>query len=248
MTEHRIDPPRHEAMGQALLPRPGTPVPGAIIATTAGALVVLTLGSGLAGAGAVLWALTAFCAGALLMLAGLDRGYPHPQFGPANTVTLLRMSLVAVLLAVVLGGTGGTWAVVILAVTALALDGVDGWLARRTRRVSRFGERFDMEVDCLFAVALTLIVLGQGKVGPWILLLAVPRYVFWAASLRLPWLARPLPPRASRKVVCVVQLGVLILLVTPVVGVQAATMLAAAAVVAVAASFFSDVRHLWRNR
>jgi phosphatidylglycerophosphate synthase len=248
MTEQRINPPYHEALGEAAARRGGTPMPGAIAASSAGAVVVLGLGSGLAGPGAVFTALTAFSAGALLMLAGLERGYPHPRFGPANTVTLLRLSLVAVLLAVVLGGTGGTWAVAVLAAAALALDGVDGWLARRTRRVSRFGARFDMEVDCVFAVALTLIVLGQGKVGAWVLLLALPRYAFWAAGLVLPWLAAPLPPRASRKAVCVFQLGVLILLATPLIGSATAPPLAAAAVAAVAASFLGDIRYLWRNR
>jgi multidrug efflux pump subunit AcrA (membrane-fusion protein) len=42
------------------------------------------------------------------------------------------------------------------------LDGVDGWLARRHEIASRFGARFDMEVDALLILALSVLA-GCGE-------------------------------------------------------------------------------------
>ena len=88
--------------------RRGTPLPGAMLATGAGALVVVTLGPAIGGPWAVALALAAFLSGALVMLAGLQRGYPHAEFGAGNAVTTLRMALAALLLAAVAGGTDST--------------------------------------------------------------------------------------------------------------------------------------------
>ena len=47
---------------------------------------------------------------------------------------------------------------VLLSSVALALDGVDGWVARRTRTVSALGARFDMEVDAFLVLMLSVHV------------------------------------------------------------------------------------------
>ena len=247
MANHQLDlAPRG---GPARFPpsRADAPYPGAALATTAGVVTVVGLGPAFGTGTAVAAGLGMFLAGTVVMLMALGRGYPHAAFGPANCVTLLRMALVAVLFAAVVEPrVSGAWAVPALGAASLILDGVDGWLARRTGLVSRFGARFDMEVDCAFALALALLVLESGGVGAWVLALGLARYVFWTASLVAPWLAGPLPERRSRKIVCVFQIVALIALVSPLVDGPLAPALAAVTLTCVAWSFAVDIRHLCR--
>jgi phosphatidylglycerophosphate synthase len=184
--------------------------------------------------------------GAVAVGAALRRSYPHETLGACNVVTLARMTIVASLVAPLTFGPSSGWIVFGLASVALALDGVDGWLARRDRRASEFGARFDMEVDSAFALVLSLHALGTA--GPLVLVLGLARYAFVVATLFLPWLARPLPERFSRKVVCVVQLATLILLQVPFIPPPAATLLVTAASLALAWSFGRDIAYLRRLR
>src|SRR5262245_48079916 len=81
--------------------------------------------------------------------------------GPADRVTLLRAGLVAGAAAFVADPfvqPVQVSALVLLAVVALVLDGVDGWIARRTGTVSEFGARFDMEVDAFLILVLSVYV------------------------------------------------------------------------------------------
>lgn len=228
----------------------GGPLPGALASVAACAVAAATLGLALGGADSAALALVFFLAGAGVMLAALPQ-YPHRRFGPANAVTLFRLALVAALAGALWRATGAepaAAAVVAVAALALVLDGIDGWLARRTGLVSAFGGRFDMEVDCVLALTLSVAALASGKVGAWVLLHGLARYLFWAAALVLPWLAGPLPERWTRKAICVVQIVALIALVSPLVGPALAPPLAAAVLAAVAWSFAADIRTLHRGR
>jgi phosphatidylglycerophosphate synthase len=229
--------------------RAGSPVPGALLAAGLSAALVHGLAGVLAEPPAVVVGLAVFLAGSALVLAALPRSYPHAEFGAANAVTLLRLALASVLVAL-LAEPGGArpWGVPTIAAIALALDGVDGWLARRSGLVSRFGARFDMEVDCVLALTLALLVLDSGRVGVWVVALGLPRYAFWVASRVAPWMAGPLPERRSRKVVCVLQIAVLIALTTPVLDATEATVLAAGTLALVLWSFVADIHHLHRAR
>jgi phosphatidylglycerophosphate synthase len=86
---------------------------------------------------------------------------------------------------------------------ALALDAVDGQVARRTNSTTRLGARFDMEVDAFLVLMLSVFV--AGTVGWWAIAIGAFRYVFVAAFFPWPWLNADLPPRFSRKVVAAVQ-------------------------------------------
>ena len=88
---------------------------------------------------------------------------------------------------------------VVLAAVALALDAVDGQVARRTGTVSALGARFDMEVDAFLVLVLSIHV--AVVVTPWALVIGGMRYAFVAASWVLPWLRGALPTRFSAKVV-----------------------------------------------
>ena len=94
---------------------------------------------------------------------------------------------------------------------ATLLDGVDGWLARRTGMASAFGARFDMEIDALLIQVLADpgVAVRQGR--PWVLLSGLLRYIFVAAGWVLPWMRAPLFPSRRRKAICVVQIAGLIL-------------------------------------
>lgn len=174
------------------------------------------------------------------------RDYPHDRLGLCNYVTLLRLVLVCGLGVHVLGGGGASWVFLAIALVALALDGVDGWLARRQGLASAFGARFDVEVDALLALLLAVNAALNPQIGLVAVLLGLPRYLFILASLGLPWLRGPLPERFSRKVICVVQLAALIALQAPILPPLLAVGLMGAAALALVWSFAVDI--LWLRR
>jgi phosphatidylglycerophosphate synthase len=193
-------------------------------------------------------------AGALYLLGTLAaadflrRSFPHPTLGLCNVVTLARFVIVGALTAALVAGGGDPVVVLALATVALALDGVDGWLARTHGRVSDFGARFDMEVDSAFALVLALHALASGTAGPLVLILGAMRYAFVAAALVLPWLGGPLPERFSRKAVCVIQIAALILIQWPGLPEAMSATIVLGAAGALVWSFGLDIRHLWRHR
>jgi len=175
--------------------------------------------------------------------------HPHPRFGPANYVTTIRVALLA-LVAGVIGhpaAPGTLWAVVGLTAVMGALDGLDGWLARRTRMESAFGARFDMETDALLILILSVLVWQHGKAGAWVLLCGLMRYGFVAAGWRLSWLAQPLPSTGRGKAVAVGQVIGLSVALAPVVPAPPSAIVAGAALAALAWSFAIDIRWLSRR-
>ena len=60
----------------------------------------------------------------------------------------------------------------------LAADGLDGWLARRNHQDSEFGEYFDKETDAFFLLLLCILAVVYERLGPWILIIGLLRYVF----------------------------------------------------------------------
>jgi phosphatidylglycerophosphate synthase len=166
-----------------------------------------------------------------------------PTRGPANRVTLIRALLVCAVAGFSFGG-GHTVGVVALASLALVLDGVDGWVARRTRTVSAFGARFDMEVDAFLILVLSVYVARSA--GWWVLLIGAARYVFVAASWALPWLRESASPRPWCKVVAVVQGVVLIAAAADVLPVSWTRAALVVALVLLAESFGRESWELWR--
>jgi phosphatidylglycerophosphate synthase len=172
--------------------------------------------------------------------------HPFPRFGPANYVTLVRACVVLVLAALL--GQPGTprllWFIVIIASMAAALDGIDGWLARRTNMVSSFGARFDMETDAAMILLMSILVWQHGKAGSWVLLGGLMRYLFVAAGAVWPWLGRPLTPTRRAKVIAITQTIVLICAVAPIIPVWLSNTAAAVSLALLTWSFFVDIRRL----
>ena len=179
----------------------------------AAVLAAFALERWLALGDAVVWrAAAGVLVGGGLLLMMTSQHLRARSFGMANGVTLMRGAL-TVLLAAMIGAPGGEalgWTVVALAVIAAALDGVDGWFARRRNEATAFGARFDMETDALLILVLAALVWQLDKAGIWILAAGLLRYVFVLASYVLPWMDRALPPSRRRQVVCVLQIVSLI--------------------------------------
>jgi phosphatidylglycerophosphate synthase len=210
-------------------------------------LLVLGLGltTGLSPAG---W--LAGAAFAVILWIGLSAGLQRagmPALGPANRVTLGRASLVAGVTALVVTSIDRpvpTPLLVTLVGVALALDGVDGQVARRTGSTSKLGARFDMEIDAFLILVLSVYI--GGTFGWWTIAIGAFRYAFVAASWALPWLAAPLPPKFSRKVVAAVQGVVLVVATAHLLPYPAALAAVVVALASLTWSFGTDIGWLWR--
>lgn len=139
------------------------------------------------------------------------------------------------------------WAAVVVATVAAVLDGVDGWLARRTGRTTAFGARFDMETDALLILVLSILVWRWGKAGAWVMAIGLMRYLFVAAGWVMPWMRGHLSPTLRGKTVAVWQMVTLIVCLGPIVPVWLSTAGAAFSLALLVWSFAIDVGRLWRN-
>ena len=185
----------------------------------------------------------AFMAVMLLSFGFLRRHHPFEYFGAANQITTGRAMLVA-LVAGLIGEprfpmiAGSAAAASLL---ATALDGVDGWLARRHRIAS------DMEIDALLILVLAILAWRNEKAGAWVVLSGLLRYAFAAAGAFAPWLRAALPPSRRRQTICVIQLVALTLALLPAVRPPLSALLAAAALLTLGYSFLVDAQWLSRH-
>lgn len=196
---------------------------------------------------AMFWPVAVFAVIVAICLRGLMQSFPHDVLGMCNAVTLLRAALIAVLVGSI-GVAGNPWIIFAIASVAFSLDGLDGWLARRTGLTSAFGARFDMEIDALLGAILALMLVADGTVGPAILVLGFTRYVFVLAGLILPALQGELRESMRRKVICVVQIAALIALIFPVTPAWLLSPVSIGAAAALLYSFAVDTRYLLGQR
>ncbi|GAA4828560.1 hypothetical protein GCM10023201_14790 [Actinomycetospora corticicola] len=208
-----------------------------------GLLAVLRTTAGLGGVGLLGGLLVLVLGLAMLARSGAR------SLGPAGTVTLLRLVLVAGVTALAVQHLAGrlipTAVLVGLAVTALALDAVDGWVARRTDTCTDLGARFDMETDAFLLLLLAVHVAAD--LGPWVLLVGGMRYLFVAAGWVWPWLRGELPTRYSAKVVAALQGVALVVASTRLLPGWAETVLVGGALAALVWSFGVSVEYLARH-
>jgi len=142
----------------------------------------------------------------LLACEPIRRATQPQRFGPANRVTMGRSILVGFVAAFL--GSPGTEQQALLASSvafvALLLDGLDGWIARRTKSQSPFGAQFDMELDSLMMLILCGLAWTWDRAGIWVLFCGLARYGWMAVTLVLPWFRRPLVESFRRKTACVI--------------------------------------------
>jgi phosphatidylglycerophosphate synthase len=168
----------------------------------------------------------------------------------ADQITGVRAVLVVLLVAMSSRpvSTSVAWNIVAIAIVAVVLDGVDGWVARRTGTSSAFGMRFDMETDAALILVLAILAWRHGKAGPWILGAGLLRYLFIAAGWLWPWMARPLTPTLRGRLICVVQITALIVALAPIIVPPASTVVAAVGLAALCYSFLIDTLRLAGQR
>ena len=156
---------------------PTLPMIGLVAQLVVLAALMSTVGFG--GPGAAVGLACAVITGAALV-RGLARSGGR-GLGPADHVTLTRAMLACGVAALTVNSFSRPSRVAVLvaiAVVALLLDAVDGWVARHTRTASALGARFDMEVDAFLILVLSVCV--ARTTGWWVLAIFV---ALGAASL-----------------------------------------------------------------
>jgi phosphatidylglycerophosphate synthase len=220
------------------------------LAGVAGTVLILAGLSRTVGIGGAGW-LVGLASGLTLnlMLARALWRDPSAELGWASWVTLFRATLavgVAALTAATFERPVATATLVTLASIALALDFVDGWIARRTATETRLGARLDGEVDAFLILVLSIEV--APTVGAWVLAIGLARYAFLAAGWWSTWMRAPLPRRDWRKTVTATQGVALVIAASGVVSTTASSVLLAVALALLAESFGRDAWWLWQHR
>src|ERR1700730_19101422 len=135
---------------------------------TAALLGVVSATAGLGAAGWITGLATGSAAAALLVTARMRSD--QPAILPADWVTLTRTLLIAGVASLVADSFSrpvSVTALVTLSAVALALDAVDGQVARRTGTATPLGARIDGEVDAFLILVLSIAV--SQNYGEWVL-------------------------------------------------------------------------------
>jgi CDP-diacylglycerol--glycerol-3-phosphate 3-phosphatidyltransferase len=102
-----------------------------------------------------------------------------------NALTLARLVLIPVFVALVLAADGGhSWPAAIVFGAAAVTDQIDGWLARRWRVESSFGKVADPLADRLMIDAAVILLWHADRL-PWIALAIAARDVALIAGYKL---------------------------------------------------------------
>jgi phosphatidylglycerophosphate synthase len=234
----------------ATSPTRSAPIDRQLAVATGGQVALLAALAASVDLGPVGWlAGLTYAVGLHHLLARAARRAGTTTLGPADLVTVGRAALIAGVTALVAGGLAGAAVpaatLIVIASVALALDAVDGRVARRTGTASALGARFDMEVDAFLVLVLSIYV--ATLVGPWALVIGAMRYAFVAASWALPWMRASLPTRSGAKVVAAAQGVVLLVASSQLLPAPGTAALVGAAVGALSWSFGRSVAWLWRH-
>ncbi|MCJ8520078.1 phosphatidylglycerophosphate synthase [Pseudorhizobium tarimense] len=219
------------------------------------AVLVHALETMLGNVGNAIWYALFIYAGISIFAFAKLPTHAHPRYGPANVVTTFRAAATAAIGGLILGSGGFSdpaaehlhWAVAGCAAVALALDGIDGYLARRSGTSSRFGARFDMETDALLILLLAAGAALLGKAGAWVLLIGLMRYAFIGAQWALTRISGDLPESMRRKAICVSQGVALCAALVPAITPPFAGIILALALLSLLFSFAVDIVYLWRT-
>ena len=161
---------RRQPADERTRPRCGLTIRLATILGLLATAALLGVVSATAGLGVAGWitGLVAGAAATALMVTARMRS-DQPSVHPANWVTLTRALLIAGVAGLVADSFGRpvpVTALVTLSAVALALDAVDGQVARRTGTATPLGARFDGEVDAFLILLLSIVVSQDyGAVG-----------------------------------------------------------------------------------
>lgn len=113
-------------------------------------------------------------------LVGREGSTPRQLFGLANLLTVFRGGLYAVVggFAVASPGTALAWVPAVAYGSGVALDKLDGTVARTIGRETDLGERLDMAFDTFGFVVAPSVAVAWGLLPVWYLSLSAARYVY----------------------------------------------------------------------
>jgi len=151
------------------------------------ALRALSFPAGLGVAAVDPAAVAGLCWGGLLAYVGGSLGREpsgerrwRPLFGLANALTLVRGALYAVVAGFVLVPPGAdlNWVPAVAYGAGVALDALDGTVARTVGRETALGERLDMAFDTFGFVVAPVVAVAWGALPAWYLSLSAARYAY----------------------------------------------------------------------
>ena len=119
-----------------------------------------------------------------------------PTLGAANSVTVARAALFCVAGGFVVAAPTEwvAWAPAACYGAGVALDRVDGHVARTVGRETPLGRRLDMAVDTLGFVVAPVVAVVWGQLPVWYLSLSAARYVYRGLTALRRLRGRPLAP------------------------------------------------------
>jgi len=113
------------------------------------------------------------------------RAVPAPLAQLPNALTLVRLALIPVFVALVLSSDQGhSWPAAIVFGVAAITDQIDGFLARRWRVESQFGKVADPLADRLMIDAAVILLWHAGRL-PWVALVIPARDLALVAGYKL---------------------------------------------------------------
>ena len=113
------------------------------------------------------------------------RAVSSPLAQLPNALTVVRLALIPVFVALVLGSDNGySWPAAIVFGAAGITDQLDGWLARRWRVESPFGKIADPLADRLMIDAAVVLLWVEGRL-PWVALAIPARDLALVAGYKL---------------------------------------------------------------
>ena len=101
----------------------------------------------------------------------------------ATALTLSRIFLIPVFMALLFAQTGEFWAVAVFIVAAIT-DGLDGYVARARKETTKFGQLMDPIADKLLISAALISLVELGAINSWVAVIILGRE-FAVSGLRM---------------------------------------------------------------
>lgn len=164
----------------------------------------------------------------------------------ASVITLSRIFLIPVFMALVLAQTDEIWALAVFIVAALT-DGLDGYVARARKEITKFGQLMDPIADKLLVSSALIALVELGQISSWVVMIILGRE-FAVSGLRMVVAAEGIliPARFLGKLKTVSQIVAIAALL---IGIPGATVLlwvaAGITVVSGVDYFLKAQKHLW---
>lgn len=164
----------------------------------------------------------------------------------ASLLTLSRIFLIPVFMALVLTRTDEVWALVVFVVAAVT-DTLDGYVARARKEITKFGQLMDPIADKLLVSSALLALVELGQISSWVVMIILGRE-FAVSGLRMVVAAEGIviPARFLGKLKTVSQIAAIAALLIGVPGATVLLWIAAGITVVSGVDYFLKAqKHLW---